>query len=139
MNARHTDCCDEYEDLVKWSSALSIKMSVGNHQLAQWNSISAAGAAPQAQLITVRCRCNYHTLKATIVARSTFSVNDPSVQMHPASPLFSFNAVPRVSERGKRCFVGVECVSGAQRSIDESRSKRARTNEDTSVVSLLRS
>ncbi len=52
-------------------------MSTGNHQLAQWNSISAAGAAPQAQLIMARCRCNYHTLKATIVAHSTFSVNHP--------------------------------------------------------------
>ncbi len=50
-------------------------MSTGNHQLAQWNSISAAGAVPQAQLIMAHCRCNYHTLKATIVARSTFSVN----------------------------------------------------------------
>ena len=74
LNSRDTDCCDEYEDLVKWSVALSIKTSAGNHQLAQWSSISAAGAAPQTQLITERCCCNYHTLKATIVAVSTSSV-----------------------------------------------------------------
>ncbi len=62
-------------------------MSTGNHQLAQWNSISAAGAAPQAQLITARCRCNYHTLKATIVARSTFSVNTTSMAVVPVGVL----------------------------------------------------
>ncbi len=75
LNSRDTTCWDEYEDLVKWSSVLSIKVGAGKHQLAQWNSISPAGATPQAQLITARCRCNYHTLKATIVAISTRSVN----------------------------------------------------------------
>ena len=78
MNSRHTDCCDEDEDLVKWSSALSIKVGVQKHHLAEWSSISDVGATPQAQLITERCRCNYHMLKATIVALSTCSVKPPT-------------------------------------------------------------
>ncbi len=79
-----------------WSSALSIKVGVWKHHLAEWNSISDAGAAPQAQLITERCRCNYHMLKATIVAVSTCSVKKYSARFWLASETFSsvgvFNA-----------------------------------------------